>query len=144
MDRRDQTGRPLPTRRTGLALGAWAFLALPAWSDDRPAGAPEEAPSVQRARDDVELLEAQVARKRAELKEAEVKLEQAKRRLAAAEGLNDSEIRRAQDRLAWAESMYEKGYVSKSQLVADRERLELLKARRLGKRPAKAEGPTPP
>jgi hypothetical protein len=41
-----------------------------------------------------------------------------------------SELKRAEDRLDWAERMFSKGYVSKAQLVAERLNLQRVKSRR--------------
>ena len=93
-------------------------------------------PEVARARQRVELLEAEVAAKRAELKVWEIRLGHARQELNAQETLHEAELIRARERLQWSEKMFEERYLSEAQVRVDRLHLQRLEA---ASRPAPAE-----
>lgn len=141
-----------PPRRPGLhpawlAAGlapALLLLLSPAREGraDDPPKEPSEPPAVRplpevvRARRRVELLEAEVAAKRAELRVQEIRLEQAREDLKAQEASHEAELIRARERLQWSEKMFEKKYISEARLRADRMTLQRLEA---ASRPAPAK-----
>lgn len=153
----ERIGRWLGRPRLWLMLGALLMLnTLPARAEDpfeaadKPGASADKdtSPEVSKARARLAEKRAALRKKREELRRAEAELLDAEEELANAEdaaqaeatrkgekALAQSDVIRARDRYSWAEKMRKKGYLSETQLNADRAAYEAakLKLQALGK-----------